>query len=426
MGGAARGAARRARARRPATRSTALQQRLGTLNESITDDRGRHERGHAERARPAARAARPRRARATRTVKLLTSDLVDPAQMRSVLEELHAATVGPAPHQRDESRAAPAVRGRDVAGRRAEPAAPPPKSDAPKLYRHTLRAARSRAATSTASRYLQAVERLPWHLYWGRLEVRAGEYPKNDDRDRAQNVVARRGVDRCLRQPRSRVCVRAAAARVAGVPAPSRRCAIRCSRFDAVAADGGPGAAPAPRFRLTAVLISPARRVAIINGKPYQQGAKVGGAEITQIDAQSVRLRDGGEELVVHLGKTRARAAVVDRRFRSMNESQHMPCGRARPALLGAARACSHAPAARATAASQTAGQHPRRDGGGRAAAGADRRAVRRGAAAATRRAGRGALRRQRGRRRRARLLHGPRRRHEPQFDRASRRHGAA
>ena len=27
--------------------------------------------------------------------------------------------------------------------------------------------------------YLRSVERLPWHLYWARLELKAGEYPSN-------------------------------------------------------------------------------------------------------------------------------------------------------------------------------------------------------------------------------------------------------
>jgi hypothetical protein len=74
---------------------------------------------------------------------------------------------------------------------------------------------------------------------------------------------------------------------------------------------GGPAAAAAPRFVLTAVLISSARRVAIINGKPYRQGDKVAGAEITRIESQAVALDDGGEELVVHLGKTRASATAA-------------------------------------------------------------------------------------------------------------------
>lgn len=62
--------------------------------------------------------------------------------------------------------------------------------------------------------------------------------------------------------------------------------------------------APArPRFELTAVLISPARRVAIVNGKPYGQGALVDGAEIVAIESASVRLRENGVEREVSLGR---------------------------------------------------------------------------------------------------------------------------
>jgi hypothetical protein len=65
------------------------------------------------------------------------------------------------------------------------------------------------------------------------------------------------------------------------------------------------GRAPAPRFRLTAVLISPTRRVAIVNGKPLQEGQSVAGAEIVKIDARSVQLRDGTRDFVVQLGNSR-------------------------------------------------------------------------------------------------------------------------
>lgn len=61
-------------------------------------------------------------------------------------------------------------------------------------------------------------------------------------------------------------------------------------------------AAPAPRFTLTGVVISPSRRVAILNGRPYVQGDTVAGAEIVAIESQSVRLNDGGAELVIPLG----------------------------------------------------------------------------------------------------------------------------
>jgi MSHA biogenesis protein MshJ len=29
-------------------------------------------------------------------------------------------------------------------------------------------------------RYLEDVERLPWHIYWSRLELETEEYPVND------------------------------------------------------------------------------------------------------------------------------------------------------------------------------------------------------------------------------------------------------
>lgn len=65
---------------------------------------------------------------------------------------------------------------------------------------------------------------------------------------------------------------------------------------------GVAAAAAAPRFVLTAVLIAPTRRVAIVNGKPYVQGEAVDGAEIVAIELDSVRLREGAAERVVSLG----------------------------------------------------------------------------------------------------------------------------
>ena len=73
-------------------------------------------------------------------------------------------------------------------------------------------------------------------------------------------------------------------------------------------ADGSPVGGPQPRFRLTAVLISPTRRVAIVNGKPMQEGQRVAGAELVKIDPHSVQLRDGDHDLVVQLGNARSGA----------------------------------------------------------------------------------------------------------------------
>ena len=71
----------------------------------------------------------------------------------------------------------------------------------------------------------------------------------------------------------------------------------------AAATAGSATAASAPRFALTAVLIAPTRRVAIVNGKPYQQGESVDGAEIVAIEQGAVRMRERGTELVVSLGR---------------------------------------------------------------------------------------------------------------------------
>ena len=70
---------------------------------------------------------------------------------------------------------------------------------------------------------------------------------------------------------------------------------------------GTAGGVAAPRFALTAVLISPSRRVAIVNGEPYERGETVNGAEIVRIEPDAVHLREHGNELVVPLGH----AAVV-------------------------------------------------------------------------------------------------------------------
>jgi predicted membrane protein len=65
----------------------------------------------------------------------------------------------------------------------------------------------------------------------------------------------------------------------------------------------GAAAVAGPRFVLTAVLISSERRVAIVNGKPYQSGENVDGVEIVRIESSAVHLREHGAEIVVPLGR---------------------------------------------------------------------------------------------------------------------------
>jgi hypothetical protein len=73
--------------------------------------------------------------------------------------------------------------------------------------------------------------------------------------------------------------------------------------FAALPPSGPVAAEAAPRFTLTAVLIGPDRRVAIVNGTAYLLGDSVGGAKIVAIEAASVRLAGDGGELVVPLGR---------------------------------------------------------------------------------------------------------------------------
>ena len=87
----------------------------------------------------------------------------------------------------------------------------------------------------------------------------------------------------------------AAAARAEDVP-------VRDPMQPYRAVAGPAGSVAAPRFALTAVLISPTRRVAIVNGKPYECGERVNGAEILRIDPDAVHLREHGSEIVVLLG----------------------------------------------------------------------------------------------------------------------------
>ena len=63
---------------------------------------------------------------------------------------------------------------------------------------------------------------------------------------------------------------------------------------DAVSIAPGPG-------RLTAVVISPARRVAVIDGIPVRVGDEVGAARVIEIEPLSVRLRGPDGEVVLSI-----------------------------------------------------------------------------------------------------------------------------
>lgn len=75
--------------------------------------------------------------------------------------------------------------------------------------------------------------------------------------------------------------------------------------YRAQAASGERGSAP-HRPELSAVLVSPLRRVAVIDGKLYHVGERVDGALVTRIEPRAVYLRRGDEERVLRLASAHA------------------------------------------------------------------------------------------------------------------------
>jgi MSHA biogenesis protein MshK len=64
---------------------------------------------------------------------------------------------------------------------------------------------------------------------------------------------------------------------------------------------GGAGVGAERRTEVSAILISPQRRIAVINGELYREGDLVDGALLVRIEADSVRLKRGDRETVVPL-----------------------------------------------------------------------------------------------------------------------------
>lgn len=103
------------------------------------------------------------------SVRIFTSDLVDPAQMRLVLEDLIGRQRGLELVSVNNLEVRPLL---EPAPDSAQAA-----SDGPKLYRHGLMIVVEGSYLDCLA-YLRAVERLPWQLYWGRLHLQTEEYPR--------------------------------------------------------------------------------------------------------------------------------------------------------------------------------------------------------------------------------------------------------
>jgi MSHA biogenesis protein MshJ len=155
-----------------------LQERLRELDDAVTTTAAGISEGVPDELERL-RALRERVSAGEEELRVFTTDLVDPVQMRLVLEELLQRQSGltlvsavnlPAVALLDEEEPDP---GEPATTETAE------RSDAPRLYRHSL-VLTLKGSYLDCLHYLEAVERLPWHLYWTRLDFSIDEYPSND------------------------------------------------------------------------------------------------------------------------------------------------------------------------------------------------------------------------------------------------------
>ena len=85
-------------------------------------------------------------------------------------------------------------------------------------------------------------------------------------------------------------------------------------------------------LRLKGVLISGARRTALVNGRPVQEGDRVGGAEILEIQQRGIRILVGSRELSVGVGDTFAAGSSVNDSTRVAHKSMRRSQSQQRPA----------------------------------------------------------------------------------------------
>jgi MSHA biogenesis protein MshJ len=102
-------------------------------------------------------------------VRIFTSDLVDPAQMRFVLEDLI---------DRQRGLALISISNLDVRPLIEPEGGDDARGAGPQLYRHGLVIVLEGSYLDCLG-YLSAVERLPWQLYWGRFHLETEEHPRS-------------------------------------------------------------------------------------------------------------------------------------------------------------------------------------------------------------------------------------------------------
>jgi MSHA biogenesis protein MshJ len=156
---------------------TALRDRLETLNQSVAiaaEGMSGGMPGQLERLN----ALRARVAEGDAALRLYTSELVSPREMRLVLEELIRRQSGLRLLGATNLEPRPLLDDPVDADKSTAASTTSTDSAAPKLYRHAL-VLRVEGNYLDCLEYLRAVERLPWHLYWARFELKVGDYPTN-------------------------------------------------------------------------------------------------------------------------------------------------------------------------------------------------------------------------------------------------------
>jgi MSHA biogenesis protein MshJ len=102
-------------------------------------------------------------------LRVFTSDLVDPAQMRLVVEELIGNQRGLQLVRTHNLRATALLEVDDTKDGE--------KSDAPNLFMHGLVIELEGNYLELLS-YLESIEQLPWRIFFGRLDIESPEYPR--------------------------------------------------------------------------------------------------------------------------------------------------------------------------------------------------------------------------------------------------------
>lgn len=101
------------------------------------------------------------------SVRVFTSDLVDPAQMRFVLEDLIRRQQGLELVRASNLGARPLI----------DEQSPAAEETGPMLYRHGFQLELEGSYLDCLA-YLEAVERLPWQIYWAGLNLETEEHPR--------------------------------------------------------------------------------------------------------------------------------------------------------------------------------------------------------------------------------------------------------